>query len=65
MGMLKRLTHRPENGQMTIEYAVMVTVILAAAIWAGMNIIRPSTATLLTGASAAINESAQDIKDRF
>jgi ribosomal 50S subunit-recycling heat shock protein len=56
--------HRQEQryqkrGQITLEYAIMIAMIIAAAIVAGRMIIRPSMNRLYIGAGTLINSSAQ------
>lgn len=55
----------PRQGQVTIEYAVMFTIIVGVVIVAGWRIIRPSVNRLMMGTSTAINQSAQEIQDRY
>lgn len=50
-----------KRGQMTIEYGIMLGVIVAIAILAGRTIIRPSMSRLYTGAGTLINNSARQL----
>jgi Flp pilus assembly pilin Flp len=64
---MKSCTRRQkgQQGQMTLEYAVMVAVILGVVIWAGVNVIRPSMGRFFTDAGDVMNTSAQAVQSRF
>jgi hypothetical protein len=50
-----------KQGQVTLEYALMVGIILAAVIWAGVNAFGPSMSRLYVSAGTLINNSAQQL----
>jgi Flp pilus assembly pilin Flp len=56
---------RGRQGQITIEYAIMVVVVIAAVIWAGVNVIRPSMGRFFTDAGDVMNTSARAVQSRF
>ncbi|MFB3918939.1 Flp family type IVb pilin [Candidatus Velamenicoccus archaeovorus] len=54
-----------EQGQMTIEYAVMFVAIVAVIIYAATNFIQPSMNRFFNSTSLIINKSVEEIENRF
>lgn len=61
----KAATRLQKRAQLTVEYAVMFTVIVAAVIWAGRNVIRPSVNRFFVSTGNIINSAAEEIEDRY
>lgn len=54
-----------EQGQMTIEYAVMFVAIVAVIIYAATAFIQPSMNRFFNSTSLIINKSVEEIENRF
>ncbi len=53
------------RAQLTVEYAVMFTVIVAAVIWAGRHVIRPSVNRFFVSTGNIINSAAEEIEETY